>query len=326
MTPSEDGDNPEQRRGILARRYLNRIAEGTLRARSEILMAPLPVVAWLGESPPAELAAELFPLARIIPGWTPGAAVVCAWAPSGTSVLGPLGGVRPRPPVLAVTAGPFTVRDRLSWIRAGADDLLPRGSLRETLIRTLFPDGKLPEVEVGLRPAPPGLGAFPPIQFPEGPPLDGAEAWCESLRPYLRQRDALTLGTGAEGLSAFLAAAAIRERVALPGIASTDIDFFGARSGLSPGLDWRSAARYAEDPSPEAEIWEATVQRAGRDGLTLELPMALSPGQRLMLDLPLDAEHNAQLLVECRWQRRLGARRWQVGALVLKARRRPLGD
>ena len=52
-------------------------------------------------------------------GWTPEAAVVCAWTASGVDVLGVLPAARARPRVIAVCAGAPAVKDRLQWIRAG---------------------------------------------------------------------------------------------------------------------------------------------------------------------------------------------------------------
>ena len=101
-------------------------------------------------------------------------------------------------------------------------------------------------------------------------------------------------------------------------------DPYGQRSGPNP--PWPVALRPAEDPSDDAPIWQGTLIGLGRDALSLALQQPSAPRQRLLIDLSLGERGHAQILVECRWQRRIAAQRWLLGALVLKVRRRALAE
>jgi hypothetical protein len=63
---------------------------------------------------------------------------------------------------------------------------------------------------------------------------------------------------------------------------------------------------------------------AGTDGMVLELDFNASPRQKLVADLPVDQNTNAQLLVEARWQRRVSPSRWQLGVIALEMRLRQI--
>jgi hypothetical protein len=69
---------------------------------------------------------------------------------------------------------------------------------------------------------------------------------------------------------------------------------------------------------------EGRIVTLGNDGLLLELDFQAAPCQKLVVDLTVEPGMNAQLLLETRWQRRLGVKRWHVGALIQEMRLRKL--
>ena len=70
------------------------------------------------------------------------------------------------------------------------------------------------------------------------------------------------------------------------------------------------------------EVAEVRIVGAGNIGITLSVPFAANPRQKLVMDVAVDADTNAQLLLQARWQRRTGTERWLLGALVLEMRLR----
>lgn len=290
---------------------------------------------WLGTPPTAELRAPLERHVRLREGWADGARLVLAWAGSGTEVLSEL--PRARPEVLAVSLGPPQVRERLAWIRAGASDLVSAADLPaavERRVRALPEQAQDEEPEAApappsAPPAPPppprrallGPGPFPPVAVDPAEPVEVAQRAVDSLISYVQRRNALGRALGASGEGALLALVHQRDLLPGAGLPLTQ-DPYGQRCGPSP--PWPVALRSAEDPGDDAPIREGTLTGLGRDALTLALDQPSSPHQKLLIDLSLGDRGHAQLLVTCRWQRRVASRRWMLGALILKARRRHL--
>lgn len=171
---------------------------------------------------------------------------------------------------------------------------------------------------------------FPPLMVPrpqEGVP-ECIEAWLENLRRYLAERDALLAGGGKNALERFLALSHLREQVAPRPQANAET----APSTLSrvhgmpdQQLGWPALIRKGAQRGRQAiEVAEARIISAGTDGLTLEVPFASSARQKLVMDLAASDAANAQFLVQARWQRRLEADRWLIGALILEMRIREL--
>jgi len=96
-----------------------------------------PLIAWIGAPPPDEVAAELRALAEIQPGWFPGAVLVVVAPPADSASLGELPNGTERPPVIAATHRRPTTRQRLDWIRSGAEDLVAFSGLHRALSRRL---------------------------------------------------------------------------------------------------------------------------------------------------------------------------------------------
>lgn len=301
-----------------------------------------PLLAWLGAPPAAALQASLEREVRLHVGWTEGAVLVAAWAPSGPEILEglPAG----HPDVLAVSEGAPRVRDRLAWIRAGAADLVSQRDLRLTLNRKLRllpeptvepPPAAEPTPPKATSPAPapepppaapeppaPALlpaatkGPFPPLLLPTADPLDQAERALNQLERYIQRRRALAAKLGPGGEQALIALLHQRDLIGRGG----PPDPYGQRSGGAPG--WQVGLRAANDPSESAATSFGELIGLGRDALTLRLNTPRTPRERLVLDISLGPRGHAQLLIQCRWQRRVAARLWTLGALILKVRRR----
>jgi hypothetical protein len=161
------------------------------------------------------------------------------------------------------------------------------------------------------------------VEVAPAEPTELAQRAVDALISYIQRRNALGRALGANGEGALLAL--VHQRDLLPGAALPQIqDPYGQRGGPSP--PWPVVLRSAEDPSDDAPIWEGALTGLGRDALTLALDQPSAPRQRLLLDLSLGERGHAQMLVTCRWQRRVAARRWMLGALILKVRRRQLAS
>ncbi len=322
------------------------------------------MLVWLGASPARELRGALDGLVRLSEGWTPGAALVVAWADSGTEVLDGL--PRERPEVLAVCSGSPRVRDRLAWIRAGAADLVGVTSLIPALEKRV---GALPapapppappppapprapvlpkqarKVELKEEPAAPPPPApapppppapappppapappppapapppapFAPIALPPAEPVAEAEHTLSALARYVRDRRALAALLSKGGERALLALLHERDQL----VRGAAVDPYGQRAGSPPG--WTVGLRPASDPGEDADLALGTVLGLGRDALTLRVDRPRAPRERLVMDVSTGEQGHWQLLLECRWQRRISAQRWLVGALILKVRRR----
>lgn len=307
----------------------------------------LPSVCWLGAPPGEATAAAIRRYARLHLGWVEGSAAVCAWAASGPDCLGELPAAKVRPRVFAVFGGPPPVRDRLVWIRAGADEVVSLDGLSALLLRHLHPGGPPPEpVEAPPPPPPPAPPPPPPAPPPPPPPVapaapprrapvgfppvsptapiptERAATLLDPLVEYISRRNALAQRLDREEPHALIALSHRRELLHTSWSAPAPVDAYGSRRGGAPSLDWPVSVRVVEDPRASAPVTLGRLVALARDGLTVQLEQPKAPMQRLVLDLNLGDDGHVQLLVECRWQRRVSARRWQLGALILRARRR----
>lgn len=299
-----------------------------------------PLLVWLGAPPAAGLRASLEREVRLHEGWTDGAQLVVAWAGSGMEVLAAL--PREHPEVLAVSEGAPRVRDRLAWIRAGAADLVGLRELRPALTRRVqalpveaapveaapveaapVEAAPAPLEERPVLPEPPPSplsaaprGPFAPVALAPAEPVEEAARTLEALERYIRRRRTLAARLGEGGEQALIDL--LHQRDLLLGGGTPDP--YGRRAGGKPG--WIVAVRAATDPFDEAAVSQGTLVGLGRDALTLALSAARGPRERLVLDLSLGERGHVQLLVACRWQRRVAVQRWLLGALILKLRRR----
>ncbi|MBK6580268.1 MAG: hypothetical protein IPG17_29710 [Sandaracinaceae bacterium] len=283
-----------------------------------------PLVVWLGDAPPQALGVSSGSFCRIHLGWAPGASLVLAWASSGTDTLRALPPLGRRPRVIATAGGPPSVRERLSWIRAGADDLVPIHDLPGAVVRHLFPDGNIPVLAsepdtetAGLRLIQDG-STWPPVLLPAPEPDGPAHVWAGAMARYLAARNTVAAELGPNGAQRLQELLHLRERAAAALDPNVVGDPFGQRrSSAEPPLGWPAAVRRAEQQGGGAEIWESTAIGIGSEGLIVSLQEAVDPGQRLIVDVAVQPGLQAQLLAEARWQRRVSRQIWHVGALAL---------
>lgn len=289
-----------------------------------------PLVGWIGSDPAPEVEADLRGLVRLQRGASGEVALVLVWVDGEPPSLEGLPRSEARPRVIGISPGRPAVRDRLRLIRLGGDDLVDRRALRDTVIRLLFPDGRLPDPVPA--PAPPALpegavplapdvpGPNPPalVDPPEDP--EPLRAYLESLERYLARRGELLGRLGDGGLALWMEVTRQRDLLRLGGESASD--GFGRPGGLDRA--WPAAARRSAEE--RATAWRAQITSAGADGLTLTLPFAVENGEQLLLDVATSPGRNVQLLVDCRWQRRVAVGQWQVGALLQDLRLRPSSE
>ena len=182
------------------------------------------------------------------------------------------------------------------------------------------------------RPAPSArpTDEFPALRVPQSPGgVDPAvRPWVDNLVAYLDHRDALIGPWRGGRIDAMLAMVHQRERLAAGATAADGHTSLRSTYGAPPatgsqGLDWPALVRRGPGRGQGGiEVDTGRVITVGTDGLTLRLERPVGSRQKMVLDLCADREHNAQLLVQARWQRRLSHASWVVGVLVLELRLR----
>lgn len=308
-----------------------------------------PVIAWLGTTPPDGAIAGLAPVATIKTRWTPEARLLVVWSPAGIEQLGRLPARTRRPPVIAASDVDPTHRDRMEWIRAGADDLVALSALPGVVASRLqsppapsrssprpgipaSPGGARPLADRGTRtlprpasrqPATAPADAFPPLRVPqpEGGIPASATAWVQGLQRYLPQRDEWTSRWGRGGLDRLLELAQLRARAE-----GGSADFFGVAAGRNhESISWPMFVRRGPSRGRKGiAVAEVQAIARGSDGLVIEAPFAVAERQKIVADLQVHPDECAQMLLEARWQRRIAGNRWHIGLLVAELRMRSL--
>ncbi len=309
-------------------------------------MAALPLIAWHGRPPPDAIRLLLDGQARLVTGPADDSAIAVLWGDSDDQAIHAVTAGSKRPRILVVCLDPPPAAVCRRWQGLGADRVVAVAQaslvLEEWLARPTrdeLPDDPASFDSTGSRLAfdvdGPALGAgssirldgpdpFPPLRVPGAPvvPNEAVQAYVVALERYLERREELTAALGPDGLSRFLELAHLREQVpACMNPTRTRLDPYG-RGRAEEGPDWPVVVRRLRSRGAEIELSEGRVVSIGTDGMVIVSLFAAAPRQRLLLDLPLDEGHNVQLICEARWQRRMGMRRWQVGALLLELRRR----
>ena len=301
-----------------------------------------PVVAWIGRPLPAETRQRLASVVEVADGWRSGAAAVGIWANDGLDVLRGLPREAADTPVIATSKFEPSDEERRVWIQAGVDDLVALSGLPSFLSARLqkmnrenpsiASSPKVPSAarvsggRPSARPTSPERDDFPPLLVPR--PADGVQsevrAWVDALGPYLQMRDSL-LGGWANGvLERYLELTHRRALVSPRMDGAPTPDTLGEVHGTrSLPVSWMALVRRGPSRGRSGiEVAEARIVGAGSDGITLSVPFAANPRQKLVMDVAVDADTNAQLLLQARWQRRTGTERWLLGVLVLEMRLR----
>ena len=311
-------------------------------------MSGPPVIAWLGRAPPSELSRQLGRLAWVRPGWQRGARIAALWGDSDLSLLGQLPDGNDRPPVVVACEDHPPPEVRRRWEAAGADQVIALDALVPTLREWLegparaehaddpptfnpgggpFADEVEPSLTVLSGPVyVDQADPFPPLRLGDGQDegTDGVRRYVLALDRYLERREEVVRLMGEDGLTRFLELTHLREQVPM--------SLAGGRQRLDPygrgrqveAPDWKVIVRRMKPRTREIEASEGRLYAIGTDGVVLVTLFAAGPRQRLLVDLPLEPQVNVQFIYEARWQRRIGARRWHVGALLVEMRRRNL--
>jgi hypothetical protein len=302
-----------------------------------------PVVAWIGRPLPAASQRRLAGIVEISDGWRSGAALVGVWATDGLDVLRGLPKEAAGAPVIAASEHEPSPDEKRIWLQAGVEDVVSLSSLPGSIAARLrqmsggssdhgprsqaSPGGQAAGA-VGVRSSagPAARDDFPPLLVPR--PADGVpdevRTWVDQLGPYLELRDSLLGGWTNGVLERFLELSHRRAMVAprIDGAPAPDTlgDVHGSRS---LPVSWTALIRRGPARGRSGiEVAEARIVGAGTDGITLAVPFAANPRQKLVMDVAVDADTNAQLLLQARWQRRTGTERWLLGVLVLEMRLR----
>lgn len=137
-------------------------------------MPALPVLSWIGALPSTSIRARLAPHVDVVEGYRPDAAVIVVWAIGGPDALRALPATGKRAAVIATHPSEPSMRERLEWIRAGAEDLVGIDKMITT-VHEAFP---IPSSLVPDLPTPPRLAARPttPVTRPPQAPTRPAPA------------------------------------------------------------------------------------------------------------------------------------------------------
>ena len=151
--------------------------------------------------------------------------------------------------------------------------------------------------------------------------VDGerGSALLDPIITWLRHRNAVARALGPDGIALLIGLSHRRDQLHTSWSAPGASDPYGQRRKGAPPLDWPVSVRSLERRDVTAD--SGRLMGLARDGLTLQLDVPKAPRQRIVVDLNLGEQGYVQLLVECRWQRRVSARRWLVGGLMLRGRR-----
>lgn len=298
-----------------------------------------PVVAWIGAPLATETLRALSQIVELSPGWRDDADIVAIWHTEGPGSVHRLPDAAAGAPVFAASERQPTVAERRSWMMAGAEDVVPLerlpGTLRARLER-LYRERAANRAAVGhassveLSTVSRASDAFPALLVPRPP--DGIpeeiRVWVDQLKSYLELRDALLGGWSNGVLERYLELIHRRTQVPPRPDGSAIPDTLGEVHGTqAKPIAWPSLIRRGPlRGRTGVEVAEARIVGAGTDGLTLDVPFAASPRQKLVMDLAVDDDTNAQFLLQSRWQRRTRAERWLLGVLVLEMRLRPLAS
>ncbi len=295
-----------------------------------------PVVAWLGRPLPAASRARLASFVDLINGWHPDAALVAVWAAEGPGVMERLPAEAAGTSIVAASDREPSDTERREWQKVGVHDFVTVPFLHTAIADRLRRLSTSPPVASRSSNAPVGVAApsrgnrddFPALLVPR--PADGipeeVRAWVDQLGPYLSMRDSLLGGWSNGVLERYLELTHRRAMVAPRSEDAPPPDTLGAVHGTRalpvswPALIRRGPARGRTG----IEVAEARIVGAGTDGITLDVPFGANPRQKLVMDLAVDTDTNAQLLLQARWQRRTGTERWLLGMLILEMRLREI--
>lgn len=183
------------------------------------------------------------------------------------------------------------VRDRLAWIREGADDLVSGPHAADALNRRLRgrPAGRIAEPAAAAR----------------------IDRYLRTIERYVQAREQLVAGMGDGGRGRIVDCSFLRDQV-IRAAEDSPADAFGQRRGSErESLGWPVELL---EPAGKAELINI-----GADGVCLALFQAPSREGHLRAAVE-GLSVRAELDLEVRWHRRAGRDRWEAGALSVGCR------
>jgi hypothetical protein len=181
-----------------------------------------------------------------------------------------------------------------------------------------------PLLRTSSRQPPPGASdAFPPLRVPQGEggiPI-AATRWADAMQRYLAARDEWASRWGRGGLDRLLELTQLQARVG-----GGAADLYGVAGGRPEiPLSWPILVRRGPSRGRKGiAVSEGRVVAVGTDGMVIAVPFQAARRQKLVVDLLVRGEEDAQLLLETRWQRRVGDESWHLGVVVVEMRLRAL--
>lgn len=300
-----------------------------------------PVVVWLGRPLPAASRARLAAFVDLTNGWHPNASLIAVWAAEGPGVMRRLPAEARGLSVIAAADREPSDAERREWRQVGVQDIVTVPFLHTAIADRLRRISQAPRAvtrkservrqprAAPVEAAPPRRNSrddFPALLVPRPPDGIPAEVrtWIDQLGPYLTMRDSLLGGWSNGVLERYLELTHRRSMVSPRTEDDPPPDTLGEVHGTrSKSVAWPALIRRGPARGRAGiEVAEARIVGAGTDGLTLDVPFGANPRQKLVMDLAVDAETNAQLLLQARWQRRTGTERWILGVLILEMRLR----
>ncbi len=191
------------------------------------------------------------------------------------------------------------VKERIQWIREGADDLLSLDTASGVLARRLR------------GPATRQTAATPSV--PTGVRVD---RYLTALQRYLTARgDVLTM-LGDSGRQIFLDCHFLRDQVLrVSEQADPDLGNGQRRGSEREPMQW--GVRLVDRANEAAVLGaSAELQNIGADGLGLALHAPIQPGDTARVEID-GYTLGALVTIEVRWQRRAARERWEIGAFAL---------
>jgi len=143
------------------------------------------------------------------------------------------------------------------------------------------------------------------------------QRYIQSLQRYLRHRDPALQAAG--GLDRYLELLQLRDQVGPDDATISASTYGGSLSRPEDVLNWPVALRRSEGEQ-SIENSEARILTTGEDGLVLAIDFRPKTRQRLLIDLEVQDDINAQMLIEVRWVRQVTPGRWHTGALIHQMR------
>lgn len=202
--------------------------------------------------------------------------------------------------IYGLADGRVDVKERIRWIREGADDLLSLATAADVLARRLR-----------------GASSRKLTPPPSVPTAVRIDRYLGALDRYLGARGGVLGLLGDSGRQRFLDCHFLRDQV----LRASDQEIPELGTSQRRGSD-REPMQWGVrlvDRANEVEVLGASaeLQNIGADGLGLTLHAPMQPGETARVEIEGYAT-TALVTIEVRWQRRSARERWEIGAFALR--------